>query len=91
VNQSSFFNADERFSKRVIQHTLTTSGPSTELSTRPRQCQRQLKIDKLSAVASSDHRNGGGLEDLVGSLPSEGLSRPGVELVDHRVDVIIVG
>jgi hypothetical protein len=53
-------------------------------------CQRQLKTDPLTAVASSDNRNGGGPEDLVRSLPSQSLSRSGVELVDHRLDVISV-
>ena len=56
----------------------------------PEPCQRQPKTDQLSAVASSDHRNGGGPEDLVRSLPSQGLSRSGVELVDYRLDVISV-
>jgi hypothetical protein len=50
-------------------------------------CQLQPKIDQLSAVASSDHHNGGGPDDLVRSLPSQALSRSAVELVDHGVDL----
>jgi hypothetical protein len=49
-----------------------------------------VKTDPLAAVASSDHRNGGGPKDLVRSLPSQGLSGSGVELVDHCLDVISV-
>lgn len=40
----------------------------------PSGCRRQQKSDQLSAVASSDQCKAGGPEDLVRSLPSEGLS-----------------
>jgi hypothetical protein len=51
-------------------------------------CQRQPKSDPLPAVGSSGDRNEGGLVDLAGSLPSQGLAWPVVELVDDGLDVV---
>ena len=39
--------------------------------------ERQPKLNPQTAVASSDHRNAGGLEDLMWSLPSQAPSRVG--------------
>ena len=47
-----------------------------------------MKTDPLAAVASSDHRNAGGPEDLVRSLPVESLLRAVVEFINHGLDVL---
>jgi len=49
-----------------------------------------MNTDHGTDVASSDDRKVCGPEDLVRSLPSEPLSRPVVELVDHGLDLISV-
>ena len=42
-----------------------------------------LKTDPLATVVSSDHRNAGGGEDLVWSLPSEQSAGTLVQFSDH--------
>jgi hypothetical protein len=50
--------------------------------TAARVCPRHVKADPRAAVVSSSHRNARAVEDLGGSLPSQGLSGSVVELLD---------